>query len=443
MKNTEMITQFSGMRYGALERVLTLSRLLNQLGQPDHAFKIIHICGTNGKGSTGTVIARLLQAQGYRVGLFTSPYIMCVEESIQINQQPISSAQFNQTLNGVQQALKVLGIMPKTTVSYFEMLVLVALVYFQQQAVDYLILECGLGGQLDATNAIDQAAYTIFTKISLDHTAILGKTIQAIATTKSKIIRPKTPVVIAPHQDAVAQAVLTAEAHRKNAPLLAANLNWIKANQPTASGQKVTLKLPDCPEFSVEFSLAGHYQLENLATALVWYQRFCEDQRRPIDRQVVQTALAAVHLPGRFEQLHTAPVVIADGAHNPDGIQQLVASVKERYPRQSFVIVTGFLKDKDVQTCLKYLTTLPAQFIVTEPVNPDRRALSANTLQRLLQTITTQSVTTQVSIKEALLTAQQIALTRQSKPIILVVGSFYLLKTVRQYYQTMEETDEN
>ncbi|MEJ1320855.1 Mur ligase family protein [Latilactobacillus sakei] len=218
MQDEEMVTQLPGMLYGEDERVTLLRQILKAMGHPDHAFSIIHVCGTNGKGSTSAMIAAILQASGYSVGLFTSPHIMAVEESIQINRQLISKAQFARLLTTVQTVLKKLGFDPTTDLSYFETLVLVALVYFKQQQVDYVLWECGLGGALDATNAVDRVAYTLFTKISLDHMALLGDTIEAIATTKSKIIRPQTPVIVAPEQTKTTLHVLQAEVRRQSAP---------------------------------------------------------------------------------------------------------------------------------------------------------------------------------------------------------------------------------
>lgn len=433
MQDEEMVTQLPGMLYGEGERVTLLRQILKAMGQPDHAFSIIHVCGTNGKGSTSAMIAAILQASGYSVGLFTSPHIMAVEESIQINRQLISKAQFERLLTTVQTVLKKLGFDPTTDLSYFETLVLVALVYFKQQQVDYVLWECGLGGELDATNAVDRVAYTLFTKISLDHTALLGDTIEAIATTKSKIIRPQTPVIVAPEQTTIALTVLEAEAKQQSAPLQIAPRDWLVTSHPTSAGQAVTVKLPEREPLTISLALAGTYQLENLLTVLTWYRQFCRDQGQALDEAVLQRALGQVSLPGRFERLSTKPLVVIDGAHNPDGIRQFVRSVQERYGDYDLTIVTGFLKDKAVAECLQLLTQLPARFILTTPINPDDRQLPIAELGALYTQITGQTALKYPAIEAALKAASQPA-TGNKPQVILVVGSFYLLKTVRQYF---------
>ncbi|SON73378.1 bifunctional folylpolyglutamate synthase/dihydrofolate synthase [Latilactobacillus sakei] len=434
MQDEEMVTQLPGMLYGEDERVTLLRQILKAMGQPDHAFSIIHVCGTNGKGSTSAMIAAILQASGYSVGLFTSPHIMAVEESIQINRQLISKAQFERLLATVQTVLKKLGFDPTTDLSYFETLVLVALVYFKQQQVDYVLWECGLGGELDATNAVDRVAYTLFTKISLDHMALLGDTIEAIATTKSKIIRPQTPVIVAPEQTKTALHVLEAEAKRQSALLQIAPRDWFVTSHPTSAGQEVTVKLPEREPLTVSLALAGtSYQLENLLTVLTWYRQFCRDQGHAVDEIVLQRALGQVRLPGRFERLATEPLVVIDGAHNPDGIRQFVRSVQERYGGYDLTIVTGFLKDKAVAECLQLLTQLPARFILTTPINQDDRQLPVAELGALYTQITGQTAPEYPAIEAALKAASQPA-TGNKPQVILVVGSFYLLKTVRQHF---------
>lgn len=431
MLDTEMVQALPGMLYGDHTRVTLLSRVLRQMGQPDHAFQIIHVCGTNGKGSTSAMVASILQTMGYQVGLFSSTQVMSVEESIQINQTEISSKDFNQTLQTVQWTLQEMGLAPDTDLSYFETLVLVALVYFKQQAVDYVVWECGLGGELDATNAVDRVAYTLFTKISLDHTAILGDSLTAIATTKSKIIRPKTPVIIAPNQATAAVKVLQVEGQRQQVPITMSTTDWLRLNQLTPSGQSVRLTMPNQPAITITLALAGTYQLENLATALTWYRQFCQDQNHELDGTVLKTALAQVQLPGRFERLSNQPLIVIDGAHNPDGMRQFVASVQERYADYDLTIITGFLKDKAVLDCLQLLTQLSATFILTEPQNPDQRQLPVAELVMLYEQLTHQTVISSSSIEQALTKANQQPLGQRPR-VILVVGSFYLLKTVRQ-----------
>lgn len=423
--------EFTGFLYDQGDRIALLKAVLDELSNLDTDFSIIHVCGTNGKGSTSAMIASVLKQLHYRVGMFTSPFIGNVTNGIQINGQNISSSDRQAALETIEKIMQ-LDRFKGQKLSEFEAEFVASMIYFSRQKVDYVVLECGLGGELDATNAVSTTMYSIFTKIGLDHIGILGDTIQEIATTKSKIIQPNNVTIVAPNQRPAAFDVISKEAQSKSAHLISAQETKVAESDVTPQSQLIQFQRGKISG-KFQFSLQGTYQIENVATVITWLLDFV--QRRHIDVDIdrlLTDALANINVPGRFEELVQNPKIIVDGAHNLDAISAFVDTVDAKFNQFHKVIITGFLKDKDYTDCVELLTQIhDVSFRLTSPDNP-KRALSAKSLQATFKHFTQVDYPTFSDPISALkATVQEVK--HQKDTIILVAGSFYLLNPIRTF----------
>lgn len=423
---TKLIDQFNQSRLvGDTNRVPLLKKIVAALGHPDQTYHVIHIAGTNGKGSTGAMLGAVLEQQGYRVGRFSSPAILNDREQIQLNHKWISEAAFIDSYEEIKPVVTRLGL-PLDGVSIFEWQFLVTLIWFKNQRVDYAILEAGLGGLTDATNAISAPQLTIFTKIAMDHMAILGDTITKIATQKSKIIKPVTTAVTLAAQPADAMRVLQAEADRQGVSLSAPETRvtdvtiaptWIEATLQNTLFSWVGLRV----------NVTGTFQLQNLTlilTAIAELRR----QHVVITDEAVRNGLQHVHLPGRFTQLSASPLTYADVAHNPDGMAALVQSIQAIDPEPNVTWILGVLADKAVTPMLtSLLPTAKAVYTVT-PDNP-ARALPA---QQLAADIATLNPNVSVQAMPDMPTAWQTVHQTATDGPIVVSGSFYVVRELAE-----------
>lgn len=435
--NNESKQGFTGFLYDQGDRIALLKRVLKALGNPDTDFSIIHVCGTNGKGSTSKMIADLLGNLHHHVGLFTSPFIGDITNSIQIDSKNIGKSDLNQILDSLKETMSS-SEFSKDELSSFEAQFVAAMIYFSKQNVDFVVLECGLGGELDATNAVMNTLYSIFTRIGLDHIGILGDTIAEIATTKSKIIRPGNTTVVAPNQRAISLEILQKEAHSKGSRLI--NASKVNVSQTVnADGISIISYRYGTISGSFKFSLLGTYQLENVATVLTWLFDFARKNRLQLDYDhLLSQTLGSMTVPGRFEAISSSPKIILDGAHNLDAIGAFVDTVQSRYTNENKIFVTGFLKDKDYQDNIRLLTTINhADFKITQPNNPDR-ALSAKSLEEVM---TEETGNFYPSFADPIAALNDAILDANQRPntIIFVVGSFYLLNPIRTYLKTRSE----
>ncbi|EHO51110.1 bifunctional folylpolyglutamate synthase/dihydrofolate synthase [Lentilactobacillus kisonensis] len=428
---------FSSFLYNHGDRITLLKRVLAYLGHPDQNFSIIHICGTNGKGSTSMMIAACLENLDQRVGLFTSPAIGQQTNCIQVNGVEISKGHLNDLFMKLKQVMAI-SEFHDAELSDFEALFLASMLYFSEEGADYVVLECGLGGELDATNAVTTTLYSIFTEIGLDHLGVLGNSLEEIVTTKSKIIRPANTTIIAPQHSQIINGIIKREATIKGARLIDAAKTVIIHSQNI--GQQLMVDYQTSQQHGqFQFGLLANYQLENVRTVIAWLIDFC--QSKHLTNQIsdlLNHALATINVPGRFETVNKKPMIIVDGGHNLDGITAFANTVNTIFPHYNKLIVTGFLKDKDYQDSVhKLLGIKQAHFIITEPDNVDRR-LAARQLQQAF--IDASGITYPVfkrpitAIKAAINAAN-----RQSKLLIFVVGSFYLLNPIRTYLINKED----
>ena len=450
--------------YGEKKRVKLLAKILDKMNNPASDVQIIHVSGTNGKGSTCYMINSILCEMGYKVGLFTSPQITTIYELIKVNGVEITELEFEECKNKLRQVLNNLGLDLENDLSYFEMVFLIAMIHFKNKNVNVLILECGLGGELDATNAVSKIDYTIFTKIGIDHKNILGNTIEEICQTKSKIIRKQSNVIIAPNQRDAVYEILEKEAKNKNCDVFLAEKNIkiekvenIKENNQNIY-EKEDLKSENGLEFQnkvkaeiignydfeknfknneyfFRFGLKGNQQLENLATVLMWYFRFCDDSKNSVENteEILDRALGTLQISGRMEKVEKIKNVYLDVAHNEDSVEAFVDYVKKNFDNRKKIFVVGFLKDKEVEKCVNLLKMAGDNFILTEPNNEERK-LDSEILERYFEDKKIENpkniIISEKNIEKAFLKALE--LRENEDECIFVVGSFYLLGEVKK-----------
>ncbi len=329
----------SGVRLG-LDRIHLALRALKS---PERDYPALHVAGTNGKGSTCAFAAACLSAQGYKVGLYTSPHLTTVNERIKINAEDISDQLLGERI------LEVLALYPQALeqpapLTYFELGTLVALWHFSRERVDVAVLETGLGGRLDATTAA-RPVVTAVTPISLDHMDYLGHTLTAIAAEKAGIFKAGVPAVIS-RQAPEVLAVLERTARAVGAPLKVEGRDFSFEREPGQRAESFVYRGMRTTVPKLRLSLRGAHQAQNAALALACLE-LLEDRGIRISQASARLGLAATHWPGRLEEIQGAPAVLLDGAHNPAGVAALCAALDALYPGRRLHLVFGVLCDKD------------------------------------------------------------------------------------------------
>ncbi|KRM10885.1 folylpolyglutamate synthase/dihydrofolate synthase family protein [Paucilactobacillus suebicus] len=422
MTYEDLVNQMnSSMLAGHDDRVTLLKEVLATIGHPDLKYKIIHLAGTNGKGSTGTMTADLLNQQGYQVGHFASPAMVDLREQIQINGRMISKNEFVKVYEFINRKLP--QDIKSNDLTVFEWFTLIMLQYFADQHVDWAVIEAGLGGLTDSTNAIEPPLLTIFTHIDLDHTNILGNTIKLIAYNKSQIIKKGTTVFVAPHQDDAAMTILkNTSVENGAAELDLPDSIKIDVNHENLSGFDLTVNSKTLNEHLFHFNLLGDFQLDNLTTVIMVYDWLIDHQMIE-DWHPLAKMMNTISIPGRMQQLTKRPPVFLDGAHNPDGTRQLMRSMGHLFFDYHWIFVVGFLKDKNYLEMARLYRKYGAKIFLTKPDNPER-ALPEEELHNLLPDA--------AMVYDARDGLQQALVASDDHSVIVVTGSFYLIKELEQ-----------
>ena len=342
--------------------------LLRRMGDPQRRLKFVHVAGSNGKGSTCAMLSSVLRAAGYRVGLYTSPYIQDFCERMQINGESIPG----ETLAEITERVRVQADRMEDHPSQFELVTAIAMVYFAEAGCGIVVLEVGLGGALDSTNAIDAPEAAVITNLALEHTEYLGNTLREIASAKAGIIKPGCSCAAYPC-GAEAMETVAAVCEKKHVPLRWADFDAITPVSDSLSGQEFDYK----DWKALRIPLLGAHQLKNAAVALeaisLLRQRGWE-----ISDGAIRAGLAAVKWPARFEVLHHEPLFLLDGGHNSQCARALADCVKRYLPGKPVTFLMGVLADKDADEMLTAVLPLGRRFFCLTPDNP--RALSAEAL---------------------------------------------------------------
>lgn len=346
--------------------------LLRGLGDPQKQLRFIHVAGSNGKGSTCAMLAAIFRASGYRVGLYTSPYIQEFRERIQINGENIPAEKLAEMTDRVRCVADAMADHP----SQFELITAVGMLYFLEEKVDLVILEVGMGGDLDSTNAIDAPECAVITNIGLDHTEYLGSTVSEIAATKAGILKRGSACAL---YDSSPEAVkvITERCRALEIPFQKADFRELVSLHESLDGQRFSYRGREYP-----LRLLGCYQLHNAAVVL----ETVDIMRRrgwDVPTDAVEQGLSTVSWPARMEVLSREPFFLLDGGHNPQCAEALVGSLRALLPGRKFTFLLGILADKDYSSVLDILLPLGREFICVTP--PSLRALSGEELCALIR----------------------------------------------------------
>ena len=432
IENNQWIANYrTDQPHFGLERMVELLALR---GNPHLKLKVIHIGGTNGKGSTIAFLKNMLEKMGLRVGVFSSPYLIHYTDQISINGESISEARLEALITDYQFLLEgeVAASLQGTT--EFEIITAIAYDYFASEQVDVTIMEVGMGGLLDSTN-VCQPILTGITTIGLDHVALLGDSLEAIAEQKAGIIKQGIPLVtgrIAPE----ALAVIDSIAATKNAPRIRYDRYYQVSHQKSVVTGEIFDYASAVRQGRFQTGLLGLHQIENAGMAIALLDTFCqEDGRELASNDLVSQALEETRWPGRLEIVSREPLMILDGAHNPHAIKALVATLQERFADYHKEILFTCIKTKALEDMLDLLGAMPDTELTLTHFD-DSRATDENVLEEAAKSRNLSYQGWQDFLEQKLTDKKE-----EKKTVRIVTGSLYFLSQVRAYL--MERKNEN
>ncbi|RFU71565.1 bifunctional folylpolyglutamate synthase/dihydrofolate synthase [Peribacillus saganii] len=411
-----------GMDFG-LDR---MEQLLKLAGNPHQGLNYIHIAGTNGKGSTLHYIKEMFLAEGLTVGTFTSPYLHSMNEQISLNGKMINDQDFSSVFMELFPYIKEMD-NEKRKPTVFEIFTAMALVFFSRRNPDIVIIEAGLGGRLDSTNVIIPIL-SVITNISLEHTAVLGDTISAIAGEKAGIIKEKIPIITGA-RDAEAIAVIKERAKRLNSPIMILDEDIIITDNTIRDRlQSFSMKVGNSNYFGLQISMLGRHQISNAALAVAAVDWLNSTGLFSISEASIHLGLKKTIYNGRFEMVSEQPLIVLDGAHNPAGVEVLAETLQNYFPERKYYIIFAALADKDYLKMSDTLGRIAAKIWFTE-INHER-ALKAEVLFE-------KSKLKNKELQQNWKRAMDQALDLMEKDSVLVItGSLYFLAEVRRLLTT-------
>lgn len=401
-----------------------MDALLKELGNPHLGMKYIHIAGTNGKGSASAYMSSILTRSGYRTGLYTSPYIQEFTERIQVDGVQIPKdalAEITEELDRASDVLEAKGYRRPTV---FELITALGFIWFKREQCDIVVLEVGMGGRLDATNSIPEAEAYLLMNIGFDHMTELGNTLPLIAGEKAGIIKPEGGPVIVYAQTPKVMDVFRQACSKKHKRLYVAEGELTKPKSMTIDGTVFDYKRFK----NVSIPLLGVYQMRNAAVAIECSEALAE-RGWHITEKTMREGLANAYWPGRVEVLQRDPIVIVDGAHNPQGTAALTETLRAIFPGRKFTFVCGVLADKDYDSSLELIAPLTQKFNAVSPNS--ERALSAEALAKEMSERCGAPVRSFETIPDAL---DSVLKEAEKDEIICVFGSLYQVGDVRSYF---------
>ena len=404
------------------------------MGDPQAKLSIIHVAGTNGKGSICAFLQHILVAEGLKVGTFTSPHLHRYNERITIDGCPISDKDFAKFLTSVDKAAVKAGIDTESSankrLSFFEILICMAYSYFAEKAVDIAIIETGIGGRLDPTNVIEHPLLSVITAPGYDHQELLGDTLDQIASEDAGIIKKNCPVAVYPTP---VLSVFTKVAAKKNSPLYYTGKN-VKITDLILDldGTKFSVESEYFYYQSLNIRLLGKHQVQNAIHALLCIEAL-RDSKRSISPEAVRQGLATCQWPGRFELVSkppNEPYIVLDGAHNEDGARIFKEALELYFPDRYIVLVVGISNHKDYKSILQHMLT-PANSVICTCSN--FKAMPADTLTAYVKKQTNVPIWIEPDFVNALKKAEEVA---GPEGVVAVAGSLYLIGDVKGVYQS-------
>ncbi len=406
-----------GMRLG-LERI---QHLMNKLGNPHRDIKIVHVAGTNGKGSVCRLIGSILQQGGYAVGVYLSPHLQRFSERMTINNEEISEDDIASLVSTIKPIVDEM-IKEGNTPTFFEIVTAMAFQYFHDKNVDFAVIEVGLGGRYDATNIVNPLI-TVITNISLEHEQVLGKKIKDIAGEKAGIIKKDVPVITAATGSAL--AVIEMKAADNNASLEIVDSKRWKRIHGGMTEQEFLIE-GSLTEHHVNTQLLGQYQGENIALATATIEQLQMNGMYLTDEAIIKGIAKTVN-PGRMELVGFEPTILLDGAHNVAGIKSLKNTLEEDFVYERLILILGILSDKNVQEMMDIITPLAYTVIVTKSHN--NRACNPSKLKEM---IGKKEVVVKDEISGALRHAKKVA---KKQDLICITGSLFTVGEAKDHLQ--------
>ena len=402
-------------RYG-LER---LKQALELLGNPQHKVRFVHVAGTNGKGSCAAMLASVLKEAGYRTGLYISPHLRRYNERMQVDGVDISDDDLIRAAQRVKEVCEQLGGTPIV----FEVLTLMALWYFAERRCDFVVLEVGIGGQLDATNCIPAPAAALIAQLGFDHTETLGSTIEEIAAQKGGIAKSGSQLVMA-EQEPAALRVVEQLCREQGCGFTVADPERLQVLSTSPEGQR----LRDRTYGELLLPLAGSHQVKNAANVLTVVE-VLKGEGFAIPDRAVRQGIERTVWPARFERLSRSPDFILDGGHNPQCVQAAVQALQDYYPGKKVVFLTGMMKDKDSAAMLAKMAEVAKAFVCLHA--DSERAFGAQELAREIENTLSLAAYPAASAQEGCALAQRLA---GEQGVVCALGSLYLAGEIRAVF---------
>ena len=397
---------------GSVPGLSRISALMHDLGDVQNQLKIVHVAGTNGKGSTCAMLESVLRTAGYKTGLYISPFIERFNERMCVAGEPIP----DNTLAEITEYVKGFADKMEDSPTEFELITAIAFEYFYRSGCDIVVLETGMGGRLDCTNVIDTAEVSVITGIALDHVSFLGDTFEAIAAEKAGIIKSGVPVVWGGTHDGAA-SVITSKAREMNSAIVMPDYKRLSTHSCSLeNGIRFSYKNRD----DLAVQLRGSYQPHNAAIALETID--CLRSRGwCIPEEAVRIGLANTRWRARFELLANDPIAVYDGGHNLEGVTAAAESIDLYFPSQKVVLLTGVMEDKEYRTMASVLAPLTMEVVTVTPDNP--RSLPAKRYAAVYEQLGIPAQAAE-TISEGVSKAVQIA--KEKKAPLIMLGSLYM-----------------
>lgn len=409
----------SRMKFGSNPGMERIEALCSEFDNPQDKLKYVHVAGTNGKGSTCNMIAEILKNAGYKVGLFTSPYVVDFRERLQINSQMISESELSEIISEIKPVVEKLsanGIEP----TEFEIITLAGFLYFSRNDCDIVVLEVGLGGKLDSTNIIKNSEVSVITSISMDHMEILGDTLIKIADQKCGIFKQNGTVVSYNQPDFSVERFIKERAKQLNCEYVPADLSSVRLAKDEIDGP--TIIYAGC---HFKIPLTGKHQIYNFATAISAIN-VLKKRGWNITQKNMIDGIANVRMPARVEIVSHEPMTIIDGGHNPEGIDALCYCLEKYLKNKKIIAVFGMMKDKDYEYCVGKLAPLCSRVYTTTASNP--RCLPSKELAKSVKKYCSKVKAIDDPIK-----AYEKAVKKADKDdVVLVCGSLYLASDIKK-----------
>ncbi len=420
-------------KYGSRLGLAGIRNLMDELGNVQDRVPVVHIAGTNGKGSVGAMLSAVMVSAGYKAGRFSTPDVFSYEEEFMMNGIPIAKERLAELFTQVAKACEKLVREGKPHPTRFEVETAAAFLWFFEEACDIALVEVGMGGETDATNLVEKPLVSVLTPISMDHMKFLGNSIREIAQVKAGIIKKGCPVVSA-CQKPEAMEVIAARCGQMNAALVQADASGVRDIEVTDGIYRFSYWMQGNENNGKELwkdiqpGLKGRFQIENTVCVMETL-RVLSKQYKRISEHNIREGIAKVRWPGRFEQIGSGPDFYLDGAHNEDAVQKLRKTADECFEGRKVIYIMGVLADKEYDRMIEIMFRPEERVFTVTPQNP--RALDAGTLTKQLSRKNIRASYCE-NAKDAVLYALQEA---QDEDVILAFGSLYYLREIREAYK--------